>query len=143
MKKIFLVLSLSLLFLACSGTDDVRTNNPNLVDQNFVFQLDLNLPQYNQLNYPGNSFIAHNYGINGIVIYNLNNSQYMAFELTDPNHPPKECSLLKRDGIEVSCNCNDGNTYTIITGQQVAGEGEYSLKPYRVVRMGNVLEISN
>lgn len=132
-----------MFFISCTPDDGPRSRNPYLVDQNFSFQLNLNFPQYNRLNYPGNSFVTYNYGINGIVIYNLNNSRYLAFELTDPNHPVTECSILQVDGTEVFCSCEDGNVYTIITGQQIAGEGEYSLKPYRVVRIGDVLEISN
>lgn len=105
--------------------------------------MDLSLPEYNQLNFPGNHFTTYNYGINGIVIFNLNNDQYMAFELTDPNHVPQECSLLTVKEQEAICSCNDGNRYTIITGQQTAGEGQYLLKPYRVIRRGEILEVSN
>lgn len=140
-KKIFFS-SVILLLMACSSDDDYR-NNPNLVDLNFSFQIDLNLPQYNPLNFPGNSVVIEHYGINGIVIYNLNDSQYTAFELTDPNHPPEECSFLQLQDTEASCGCDDGNVYTIITGQQMEGQGQYPLKPYRVVRFGNILEVSN
>lgn len=143
MRKISFLFPVFFLLFSCSPDDVHRETNPYLVDLNFSFQLDLNLPQYNKLNYPGNSFITYNHGINGIVIYNLNNSQYLAFELTDPNHPVADCSLLEVNGTEVFCNCEDGNIYTIITGQQIAGEGEYSLKPYRVERIGDVLRISN
>lgn len=147
MKKLFEQIYVPIFFVCfmfsgCSG-DDERLNNPNLVDLNFSFQIDLSLPQYNKLNFPGNSFTTYNYGINGVVIYNLNNSQYTAFELSDPNHPLKDCSTLTVQGTEVTCGCEDGNVYTIITGQQIAGEGQYSLKPYRVERFGNIIEISN
>ena len=142
MKKFLYLVALSLIFIGCSSDDDQR-NNPYLVDLDFAFQLDLNLPQYNNLNFPGNSFTHYNYGINGVVVYNLNNSQFMAFELTDPNHVPSSCSVLEVDGIQASCGCEDGNVYSIITGQLVEGQGEYTLKPYRVERSGNVLQISN
>jgi hypothetical protein len=142
MKRIIVFVSLFFLLAACSGDDEMR-RNPYLPDLNFSVRFDLNLPEYNRLNFPGNEFVTRNYGLNGIVIYNLNNDQYMAFELTDPNHAPTNCSYLTVDGLEASCNCDDGNVYTIITGQQIAGEGNYSLKPYRVVRNGNVLEVSN
>ncbi len=51
-----------------------------------------------------------------LLIYNLNNDQYMAFELTDPNHVPQPCSSLVVKGTEATCSCDDGNEYTIITG---------------------------
>ena len=142
MKRFLYLIFLIPVILSCSGDDDIR-NNPYLPDLNFSVRFDLSLPEYNQLNFPGNSFTTYNYGINGIVIYNLNNDQYMAFELTDPNHVIQECSVMTVKGTEAICSCNDGNKYTIVTGQQIAGEGQYPLKPYRVVRQGNVLEVSN
>lgn len=142
MKKIFIFISLSLFLFGCSGDDEIR-ENPYLPDLNFSFQMDLNLPEYNQLNFPGNFYVTHNYGINGIVVYNLNNDHYMAFELSDPNHVLQGCSILNVQNTQAACSCNDGNIYTIITGQQIAGEGEYGLKPYRVERIGSVLRISN
>lgn len=142
MRRIFLIIPLIFTLLGCSTDDELR-RNPYLPDLNFNYQVDLSLPQYNSLKFPGNSFVTRNYGINGIVIYNQNNDQYMAFELTDPNHIIQDCSYLVVNATEASCSCNDGNVYTIITGQQIKGEGAYSLKPYRVVKVGNVLEVSN
>ncbi|MFD2517109.1 hypothetical protein [Salinimicrobium flavum] len=142
MKRSLLCIALSLMFMGCSGDDEIR-NNPYLPNLNFTLRLDLSLPEYNNLNFPGNSYTTYNYGINGIVVYNLNNDQYMAFELTDPNHVIQECSWLEVTRTEAKCSCNDGNKYTIITGQRLEGQGEYSLKPYRVRRAGNVLEITN
>lgn len=139
-------LPLFLLFFTfltgCSSDDEIR-QNPYLPHLSFSVNFDLSLPEYNQLNFPGNKYVTRNYGINGIVIYNLNNSQYLAYELTDPNHPPQACSALVVDGIEAFCSCGDGNRYSIVTGQQIGGTGEYSLKPYRAVRTGSVLQVSN
>ena len=142
MKHFLGLFLLILTFSGCSSDDDLR-QNPYLPHLNFSVSFDLSLPEYNQLNFPGNKFVTRNYGINGIVIFNLNNDQYMAFELTDPNHVPQSCSSLTVQGTEATCSCDDGNKYTIITGQLIAGEGEYSLKPYRVERAGNVLRVSN
>lgn len=143
MKKHLFYAIFSVFLTSCSADDDVRIDNPNLPNIRVSFQLDLNLPQYNQLNFPGNSFVTYNYGINGVAVYNVNNSIYTAFELTDPNHIPSDCSVLSLNGTEATCNCNDGNVYTIISGQQIKGQGQYPLKPYRVVRVGNILEVSN
>lgn len=141
-QHIIIIFVLFFTFSGCSSDDGIR-QNPYLPELNFTVNFDLNLPEYNQLNFPGNKYVTRNYGINGIVIYNLNNDQYLAFELTDPNHIPQPCSSLEVNGTEASCSCGDRNKYTIITGQQIAGNGEYSLKPYRVVRNGSVLQISN
>lgn len=142
MRKILFLFGLFQVLSSCSGDDEIR-NNPYLPDLNFSVRFDLSLPEYNQLNFPGNHFTTYNYGVNGIVIFNLNNDQYMAFELTDPNHVPQDCSVLTVKGTEATCSCNDGNKYTIVTGQQIAGEGKYQLKPYRIIRRGDILEVSN
>ena len=141
--QLFLIMfTLFFTSLGCSSDDDMR-RNPYLPPLNFSVNFDLSLPEYNQLNFPGNNFVTRNYGLNGIVIYNLNNDQYLAYELSDPNHIPQACSALIVEGIEAICSCEDGNRYNIITGEQVAGTGEYALQFYRIVRTGNVLQISN
>ncbi|GAA4308539.1 hypothetical protein GCM10023115_36870 [Pontixanthobacter gangjinensis] len=142
MKKLVFFLPLFISLLSCSGSDDELRNNPNLPDLNFRFQLNLSFPEYNDLQYPGNSFATYNHGVRGVVIYNINNSQYVAFELSDPNHPPSNCSGMTLNGVIASCGC-DGNQYNIITGELTQGEGEYTMKPYRVTRSGNSLEVYN
>ncbi|MDT0678431.1 hypothetical protein [Autumnicola musiva] len=143
MKRAILVSITVFFMMSCSSEDDNYQNNPNLVDLNIQLQLNLNLPEYNNLQYPGNSYVTYNYGIKGIVIYNLNNSQYIALELSDPNHPPGECSAMVVDGITAKCRCDDGNEYNILTGEQTAGEGRFAMKPYRVERRGNIIEVYN
>lgn len=142
MRKIFQLFPLIFLFLSCSADDELR-KNPYLPELNFSFSLDLSLPQYNKLNFPGNTFVTRNYGLNGIVVYNLNNDQYLAYELSDPNHVLTDCSVLVVEGLEAKCSCEDANVYSIITGQLVEGQGQYSLKPYRIQRTGQILRISN
>lgn len=142
MKKILLFLPVFILFMSCSGSDDDYRNNPNLPDVNFNFQLNLNFAEYNDLQFPGNSFATYNYGVRGVVIYNINSSQYVAFELSDPNHPPNNCSGMIVDGVIATCGCDD-NQYNVITGELVEGDGDYTMKPYRVQRSGNMLEVYN
>lgn len=143
MKKTLVGLIISIVLVGCSTDDNNRLNNPNLPDLNFRLQLYLDLPEYNNLQYPGNSYSTYSNGIRGIVVYNINNSQYTAFELSDPNHPPNNCSAMQVTGITAKCQCEDGNEYNIVTGELTAGEGQYSLKPYRIERRGNVIEVYN
>mgnify|MGYP003147723483 CR=1 FL=1 len=142
MKKRFSFLSLFIILMACSGSDDGIRNNPNLANLNFRIQLNLNLPEYNNLQFAGNSFTTFNNGLKGIVIYNINNTQYAAFELSDPNHPPNSCSAMSVSGVIATCAC-ENNKYNIATGQQTEGAGQYTMKPYRIEKIGNILEISN
>ena len=143
MKKILIFLLFSIFFSACSPNDDNSHNNPNLVNLNFRLQLSLDFQEYNDLQYPGNSFVTYREGIRGVVIYNINNTQYTAFELSDPNHPPNNCSAMTVEGVVATCNCEDANAYNIITGELLEGDGEYSMKPYRLERRGNNIEVYN
>ncbi|MDR9456000.1 MAG: hypothetical protein RI572_01205 [Salegentibacter sp.] len=143
MKKIIFGLIIPVFLVGCSTDDNNRLNNPNLPDLNFRIQLNLDLPEYNNLQYPGNSYSTYSNGIKGIVVYNINNSQYTAFELSDPNHPPNNCSAMQVTGITAKCQCDDGNEYNIVTGELTAGEGQYTLKPYRIERRGNAIEVYN
>lgn len=142
-KKTLFLLGFLILTSACSSDDTTSANNPYLTDTSFRMDISLNLPEYQNLNFPGNSFSTYNYGLNGIVIYNINNTHYTAFELSDPNHPLSDCSRLTVEGIIASCNCEDGNSYNILTGELSAGSGQYSLKSYRVRKNGNFLEVYN
>ncbi|MGB8704497.1 MAG: hypothetical protein WCD31_05680 [Gillisia sp.] len=143
MNKNLLYLFLALCCFSCSKDNSLRNNNPYLPKVSFNLQLDLNLPEYNNLNFPGNSYVTYNYGIKGVVVYNINNSQYTAFELSDPNHQLQDCSRLTVNGVIATCHCDDGNQYNILTGELTSGTGQYALKPYRVVKNGNYLLISN
>ena len=142
MKKPLVLLLVLFGMISCDPDDEIR-NNPYLTDQSFRLNINLNLPEYNSLNFPGNSYTSYNHGINGVVVYNINNNQYTAFELSDPNHQLSNCSRLTVQGIIATCSCGDGNSYNILTGELSSGTGQYSLKPYRVRKSGNMIEVYN
>lgn len=142
MNKPLITLLLLIGMISCEPDDEIR-KNPYLTDVNFRLNINLNLPEYNNLNFPGNSYTTYNHGLNGVVVYNINNNQYTAFELSDPNHQLSNCSRLTVQGIIASCSCGDGNSYNILTGELSTGTGQYSLKPYRVRKSGNMIEVYN
>ena len=55
-------------------------------------------------------------GINGVIIFNLNNSSYLAWEATCPNHTPRDCSSLSIKGVLAVCSCEEYK-YSLATGQ--------------------------
>jgi len=144
--KIYKYISIVLLFLiSCSSNDDGRNDNPNI--PNFAFDtgnlINTNLPQYGNLQFPGNFIVLNQYGVNGVVLYS-SGTTYSAFELSDPNHQVNTCSLLVVEGIIASCTCDDGNTYNIVNGGQQEGtSGQYGLVPYGVEIVGNIIRIFN
>ncbi|SEK90718.1 hypothetical protein SAMN04487910_1442 [Aquimarina amphilecti] len=144
MKKIILVVFISVFILSCSS-DDGRSNNPNLPSIGFNHTVNLDLPQFNSLKFPGNFELIRieGVGIKGVVIYNIDNTLYSAFELSDPNIIPSSCSALSVTGIRAESNCGNDNAYEIINGQQLEGEGGFPLLRYQIRRDGNILVVSN
>lgn len=145
MKNILFLISILLIVNSCKKDDDALQNdNPFLIDPVVGLNLNLNLPQYNPLKFPGNSIVITQQGIKGIVIYNVNNNLYTAFELSDPNHRPNGCSRMDIEGIIASCPCtDDNNEYDIVTGQHKSNQNAYPMQQYRAQRSGDNLSISN
>jgi len=143
MKKV-LVIVMILLTFSCSKDENRNDNNPNLINPLVSLTLNLNLPQYNALNFAGNSIIINQQGIKGIVVYNVNNEIYTAFELSDPNHLPSECSRMMIDGIVAKCPCqSDDNEYNIVTGKHRSQPNFYPMQQYFTERTGDNLRINN
>lgn len=145
MKSYPLILLISLLIVACGNNDDdnINDNNPYINPPPVSLNLNLNLPEYNPLQFPGNSVVLFNQGIRGIIVYNVNNTLYTAFDLTDPNHTPNNCSKMTVEGIVATCPCEDENSYDIVTGQHQNNPQAYPMLQYRSQRNGNVISISN
>ena len=139
-----IILILVFIFFSCESDDNAR-QNPFLVDIGFQFDMNLNLPQFSSLQFPGNFVILDNIGIRSVVVYTPGNDQYFAYELSDPNHQPNNCSAMSVSGLTASCPCpTDQNEYSIFTGQPTAGgDLPFGLKAYRVERIGNVVRVFN
>jgi hypothetical protein len=144
MNNNFIALFLGLVLISCNSDDSRNDNNPNLLSPLISVNLNLNLPQYNPLKFPGNSLILDGEGVRGVVIYNVNNDLYTAFELSDPNHTPNQCSKMSINGILATCPCTtDSNVYDIVTGQHQSNEVLYPMQQYLVTRNGDNIQITN
>src|SRR5690606_891748 len=144
MKNIFLSILIASLVVSCSKNDDKQDRNPYLTDPAVNMSLNLNLPEYNASKFPGN-YVITGQGIKGIVVYCVSENQYLAFDLTDPNHAPSNCSRMEVDGVVASCACqNDTNEYFIVTGQHTTDPGEmYPMQQYNAQLNGNTVIASN
>lgn len=144
--KRFFYLILFVLLASCSGNNDII---PNPYLPNYQFDtgdlINTNLPQFNDLQFPGTSKILNSpYGINGVVVYYAGANNYSAFEITDPNHAITNCSSLSVEGIIATCICDDGNSYDILNGQRREGTtGPYTLKRYFVEKVGSIIRVYN
>ncbi len=145
MKKIVFLIGITLIF-SCSSDDG--PNNPFLPSVFVDFQINLNLPIYDPLEFPGGIFVERTAGrgIKGVIIYNQDGNQFFAYELSDPNLDPNlPCSTLTVTGSRASSDCDGNeNIYEITSlGQQVKGEGGFPLLQYRIRRDGNTLTVTN
>ncbi|RZJ73878.1 hypothetical protein [Flavobacterium sp.] len=119
---------LLLLFVFGCDDDNFNNNNPNIPSYNFSVDLNLSLPGYNSLNYPGNGIYLGGYGARGIFVF-YTGSGYVAYDAACPNQPITACSTMQLQGIVAVCPCDDVE-YNIYTGQ--ASGQRYPMKPYRV-----------
>lgn len=145
MKNIFILLIIGFTVLSCSKSDDKLDRNPFLTDPLVSLNLNLNLPEYNPLKFPGSSIIVGQ-GIKGIVVFCVSETQYFAFDLSDPNHVPNECSRMEVNGPIATCPCeNDDNEYNIVNFGRHTTEPDtkYAMQQYRAQRSGNNIIISN
>ncbi|MAP53648.1 hypothetical protein [Altibacter sp.] len=143
MRSLLFIASFLLIFTSCKKDEGVDDDNPYLIDPLVNLNLNLNLPEYNPLRFPGNSVVINQQGVKGIVVYNVNNELYTAFDLSDPNHTPNSCSRMTLEGIIATCQCADDNSYDIVTGQHQSNENLYPMQQYLAQRSGNNILISN
>jgi nitrite reductase/ring-hydroxylating ferredoxin subunit len=144
MKKIvYLILTLTVIF-SCSDDEELRRNNPNLLDVNVNFTVHTNLPQFNSLNFPSDPVYVGNQGNGGIFLMNTG-SGYVAWDAIDPNHARNEnCTSMQLNGLRLVCECEE-NTYDLFTGNFIEGENlQYTLYNYRINKIGEgELQVSN
>lgn len=141
MKQFFALLSL-LILTACSNNDNL--NNCNyLLDLGVNASVNLNLPQYSQLQFTSNSVYIANQGNGGIIVTNVG-SGLRAWDAADPNHTPSACSVMQIVGANAKCGCADANEYSLFTGGSLGVQLPCGLKEYRVTSTGsNTYSITN
>ncbi|WP_343767262.1 hypothetical protein [Gangjinia marincola] len=131
MRKFLFLFSLILVFSNCES-DDARTDNPFLLDVNVNVFIDLSLPQFNPLQFPNQPIYISGAGNKGLIVNNRGNGSFDAYDASDPNHAPNNCSTLSIDGIVATCGCEDENAYNIVTGGPQT-DLQYPLLRYRVL----------
>ena len=142
MKHLFFTLGFCLFLLSCDS-DDARNPNCNfLFDVGVDVIVNLNLPQFNQLNFSGNSVFIPNAGNQGIIITRVG-ELFFAWDASDPNQQLRPCSVLEISGLEATSSCEVSNTYSLVSGQSLNEELECTLINYRLTQEGNTLFISN
>lgn len=144
MKRLLVLLSIIVLILSCSS-DSVRYKNPFIPDYGFSITIDANLPSYSKLQSAINPLLIYDgiSGANGIIVMKISDTDYRAWEANCPNQYPSACSRMIINGVNAKCPCDDIE-YSLFNGVGVNGQGEYTMKPYRVEVLGkNLIRVSN
>ena len=113
-----------------------------MLNLDVFYEVNLNLPQYSQLNFISNSVYIPNVGNGGIIVTN-SGSGFLAWDAADPNHVNVPCAVLSISGLEATSSCAQQNTYSLITGQSLGVALPCALKPYRVEQSGNILLLTS
>jgi nitrite reductase/ring-hydroxylating ferredoxin subunit len=143
MKSWVCFFMVTLMFVACSSRTTADEECDFLLNLGVMASLNLNLPQYNPLNFPSNPVYVPNIGNAGVIVTNTGTG-YVAYDAADPNHIYSNCSKLIISGIEGICGCDEGNTYDLFTGQARNNPSlRCGLKAYFAERSGNTIVISN
>ena len=139
MKRLFPIIVC--VIFGCQG--DIVEQNPYLNNlPSFEFELNLDLPLYDNLRFAGGTLTLSQLGLKGIHLYNLDGSQILAWEASCPNRRPSDCSKTIVNGIEAVCSCDD-SIYSLVTGQPLSKGVEYGLVNYGVRRTGNLVLVYN
>ena len=142
--KILSVLSAFVILFSCEN-DDIK-RNPFIYEVSFSHSINLNLPEYDNLNFAGGSKFIPYGGINGLLIFNINGTDIFAWEASCSNHKLEVCSKLSIEGLLANCGC-DNFKYSLASGQLLEGDIEnslqYPLLNYRSEKFGKTIIISN
>ena len=132
-----------IVILICSCSKNEINRNPYIQNISFEKTINLNLQQYDDLNYNGGAVYLNSGGIKGLILFNFSN-QIFAWEASCPNQYPSSCSTMKIDGVQTVCNCDDYK-YSLATGQLLSSSetNSYPMKLYFSEKNGNSVRISN
>lgn len=143
MRKTVHILLFCFIIFSCSKSNNSDSNCNFLLNIGVNTSINLNLPQYSQLNFISNPVYIPNEGNGGIIVTNTGTG-YVAYDASDPNHSQNTCSILSISGIEGTCGCSDENKYSLFTGQPLENPNlRCGLKAYRVELNGSDLNIFN
>ncbi|GGG39185.1 hypothetical protein [Bizionia arctica] len=142
MNRIYYIILIAFMVVSCNKSDDNDNENCKfLLDVQVNRTVSLNLNP--NLEIPGNSLYIPNIGNAGVIVIN-SGFEFLAWDAADPNHVQNGCRLVSDSGFEATCNCEDKNKYSLITGQPLGNSAlQCGLRNYRVERIENTLVISN
>jgi nitrite reductase/ring-hydroxylating ferredoxin subunit len=132
------LLAIGLVMSACKK-DQVGGVPPTSVD----ISININLPAYADLAVPG-GWLYLTGGSQGIIVYRVNNDEFVAMDRHCPYQPQNSCKVVVDDtqviARDTAC-C--GSAYLIIDGSVSQGPSSFGLKRYNTLFNGTTLRIYN
>ncbi len=117
-----------------------------------AFEINLNNPQYDPLNFPGSYVYIDREGFRGIIIWHDWNGEFRAFDRACSYHPYAECARIHVDTTATVMICGQMTSTGWqpccesrfdMTGWPVHGPAIFPLKQYQVQHYGSRLLIQN
>lgn len=143
MKATVWKFSFILFFLYAIAACDKERENP-VPNVTVSFQVNLDMPDANDLNFPQHSILVKNYGyqLHGVIVYNTGVDGYYAFDATCPNDLDQAVVLDSDNPFQATCpKCN--RVYSFMAFGYPTSGGGYALKKYTVMPNGRLLFIYN
>lgn len=140
LKKTFFIITV-FTFFTCQNNTDLSA-----CSQQFPLSLtkSLSLPELNGAQVPGGFSFLNNDGRKGILLLNVNGSDFVAFDLLCPNDFC-DTPMTFDGGFTLECSC-DGSKYGIgsgIGGAPQTNGFDCPAIEYQVLRNGNTIRIIN
>jgi len=138
--KHFFRIFLAVIFFFVLGCEGYK--HPNIPNVSVNFWIYPNDVSYLDLNYYG----GHMYftgGVNGIVVYRLNDAEFRAFDRACPHDWDDEDEpriSVEPDGITLKCE-KCGSIFNILDGGVITGPAEFTLKQYHTKYDGMRLRV--
>lgn len=137
MKKF---LATCLLAIALFGCRNQYQGIPNV---NVDIYINLQDPSYQSLSGIG-SWAYVNGGSRGIIVFNLDNENFLAYERHCPHDPEKTCAKIEVDEtnlIAIDSCCL--TKYQLLDGVPIDGPGVLPLLSYKTSFDGNIVHVRN
>ena len=140
MRNFFFAIITVLAFSNCTNHNQ---NNDILPYIPVNETINLSLPTYINLTVPG-GWAYTTGGISGIIVYNINGTQFKAYERSAPHISPRSCSqMVVENSIRMKCPCDDSE-FNILNGAPLTNGVSHSAREYLVTNLnGTVLRITN
>jgi len=127
MKKIILLLAVSLTFLSCGKSGDA------IPDVAVNFSAALTDPRVSALNVPGGAVLIAGYGVAGLILYREADGSYAAYDRCSSYMPQNHCAVTLDSGNFTCTDPCSGSKFSLIDGTPVKAPATKALRSYNIV----------